>query len=152
MPQLSIEEGVYLEVINQLKLVGLVINTSLTWQDHIDYTVSRVNSVIWQLVRFKQLGAPRDKLLTLYILKVRSILMFGAVCFHSSLPLELSRKLELQQKRCLAVILGSEYQSYSYALSLTLLPRLDTLREQTCLKWAIKNQLDPKHTHLFPLT
>lgn len=152
MPQLSLEEGTYLEVINQLKLVGLVVNSSLTWQPHVDYSVSRVNSVIWQLVRFKQLGAPREKLITLYILKVRSILMFGAVCFHSSLSVELSRKIELQQKRCLAVILGTEYHSYSSALLLTSLPRLDTLREQTCLKWALKNQLDPKHSHLFPLT
>ena len=34
----------------------------------------------------------------------------------------------------------------------TSLPRLDTLREQTCLRWAIKNQLNPQHAHLFPLT
>ena len=47
MPQLSLEEGNYLEVIYQLKLVGLVINTELTWNDHITYTVTRVNRVLW---------------------------------------------------------------------------------------------------------
>ena len=64
--------------------------------------------------------------------------MFGAVCYHSSLTAELSAKLELQQKRCLGVILGSDYISYSNALALTSLPRLDQLRKITCLKWAIK--------------
>ena len=77
--------------------------------------------------------------------------MFASVCFHHSLTLEQSQKLELQQKRSLAVILGSEYQSYSHSLTLTFLPRLDFLREKACLKWAIAAQGNPLHTDLFPL-
>jgi hypothetical protein len=149
MPQLKLENDCFLEVIYEIKLVGLVLTSNLKWDSHVNYTISRVNKVIWQLVRFKQLGAPREKLKTLYILKIRSILMFGAICYHSSLTLELSRKLELQQKRSLAVILGTDYRSYSHALTLTNLPRLDKLRETACLNWAIKAQLDPKHSHLF---
>ena len=149
MPQLRLESDSYLEVIYELKLVGLVLTSDLQWNSHINYTVIRVNKVIWQLVRFKQLGAPRDKLKTLYILKIRSILMFGAVCYHSSLTLELSKKLEMQQKRCLAVILGTEYRSYSHALSILDLPRLYQLRETASLKWAIKAQQDPKNSNLF---
>ena len=151
LPELTLEEGNYLEVIYQLKLVGLVINSELSWQPHIDYTVARVNKVIWQLVRLKQLGAPRDKLITLYVLKVRSILMFGAICFHSSLTQEQSYKLELQQKRSLGVILGTDYRHYSHALNITALPRLNTLREKACLKWSLKAQSDSRHTDLFPL-
>jgi hypothetical protein len=149
MPQLRLEDDSFLGVIYEIKLVGLVLTSDLSWNSHISYTVTRVNKVIWQLVRFKQLGAPREKLKTLYILKIRSILMFGAVCYDSSLTLELSKKLEMQQKRSLAVILGTEYRSYSNALSVLNLPRLDQLRKTACLKWAIKAQLDPKHTHLF---
>ena len=52
-----------------------------------------------------------------YVLKIRSILMFGAVCFHSSLSLEQRNLLELQQKRSLVIILGSDYRSYSQARS-----------------------------------
>ena len=151
MPQLSLEEGKYLEVIYQLKLVGLVINTELTWNDHITYTVTRVNRVLWQLSRFRQLGATTEHLITFYILKIRSILMFGAVVFHSSLTADLSQKLELQQKRSLAVILGTNYRSYSHALTVTSLPRLDTLRMEACLKWALRAQSNPQHSHLFPL-
>ena len=81
MPQLSLEEGSSLEVIYQLKLVGLVITSDLSWTAHIDYTIKRVNSVLWQLTRFRNLGAPTDKLLQFYVLKIRSILMFGAVVF-----------------------------------------------------------------------
>ena len=123
----------------------------MTWNEHVNYTISRVNGVLWQLVRFKNLGAPTDKLILFYILKIRSILMFGSACFHSSLTQELSQSLELQQKRSLAVILGSQYRSYRHALSLTSLPRLDTLREKANLNWAIKAQNNPLHTDMFPL-
>ena len=77
--------------------------------------------------------------------------MFGAVCFHSALTQEQSKRLELQQKRSLAIILGSNYQNYKNALVLTSLPRLDSLREKACLLWAMKAQNNPQHTDLFPM-
>ena len=39
-----------------MKLVGLVITSSLTWEEHVKYTIKRVNNVLWQLTRFKQIG------------------------------------------------------------------------------------------------
>ena len=77
--------------------------------------------------------------------------MFGAVCYHPALTKELSQLLEFQQKRALAIILGSKYQSYKNAVSLTSLPRLDTLRGEACLRWATKAQGNPLHADLFPL-
>ena len=115
MPQLQLEDGSFLEVIYQLKLVGLVITSELTWSAHVDYTVKRVNKVLWQLTRFKQLGAAQEKLITFYKLKIRSILMFGAVCFNSSLTIQQSQLLELQQRRSLLIILGLQYRSYDFA-------------------------------------
>ena len=142
LPQISIEPDNHLEVIYQLKLVGVMITSDLTWQAHVDYTVKRVNGKLWQLVRFRQLGASREKLTQFYILKIRSILMFASVCFHHSLTLEQSQKLEMQQKRSFAVILGCEYKSYSHSLTLTSLPRLDLLRAQPSITrhWARPKQ------------
>ena len=152
VPQILTEDNSCLEVIYQLKLVGIVITSQLTWSAHIEYTIGRVNKILWQITRFKRLEASQEKLITLYILKVRSVLMFGAVTFHSSLTQELSRKLELHQKKALAIILGSQYKSYNNALLLTALPRLDTLREEQCINWALKAQVHPKHSDMFPLT
>ena len=70
LPQFQLEEGVYLDVIYQLKLVGLVITSDLCWTPHIEYTVSRINKILWQLTRFKRLGADQDKLITFYVLKI----------------------------------------------------------------------------------
>ena len=151
IPQLSLEEGSNLEVIYSLKLVGLVITSDLSWESHVSYTVKRVNKVLWQLTRFKQLGADIEKLTQFYILKVRSILMFGAACFHSALTVEQDHRLELQQKRSLAIILGKNYQNYTQARTLVNLPCLHSLRESVCLNWAQKAQSNPQHSHLFPL-
>ena len=136
LPQLSLKEGEFLEVVYKIKLVGLVVTSCLTWEEHVKYTLKRINSVIWQLTRFKQAGGSQEKLLKFYILKIRSILMFGAVCFHSSLNLDQRNRLELQQKRCLAIILGSNYRSYGQARSRTNLQELNQLREEACEKWA----------------
>ena len=150
MPKLTTNTNEELDVVYELKLVGLVVTSDLTWGAHVNYTVARVNKAIWQLVRFRQLGATREQLLTYYTLKVRSILMFGAVCFHSSLSVELRRLLELQQKRCLRVILSSEYLSYKHACELTRIPTLEESREAACLRWARRAQASPHHSHLFP--
>ena len=77
--------------------------------------------------------------------------MFGSVCYHSALTQELSHKLELQKKRSLAVILGSQYRNYNHALSVTSLFRSDLLNEESCLKWATKAKANPLHADLFPL-
>ena len=73
MPQLRIDQDSTLEVIYSFKLVGLVVTSDLGWRSNNKYTVGRVNSKLWELIRFKQLGAAEDKLVTFYILKIRSI-------------------------------------------------------------------------------
>ena len=152
MPELYLGKEAQLEVIYSLKLVGLVITSDLSWQAHVNYTVTRVNKVLWQLTRFKQLGASKEKLVVFYILKIRSILMFGAACFHSALTSEQSKRLELQQKRSLAIILGTDYPNYEHARILVNLPSLKTLRDSVCLKWTLKAAANPQHSHLFPLS
>ena len=88
IPELSVKEGSHLEVVYKFKLVGLVVSSDMTWSEYVSYTVKRVTGVQWQLTRLKQTGGCREKLVKFYILMIRSILMFGVVCFHSSLNLE----------------------------------------------------------------
>ena len=110
MPQLVLEEGSYLEVIYELKLVGLVITSDNTWTAHVNYTVTRVNHVLWQLTRFRRLGATKDKLVTFYILKIRSILMFGSVCYHSSIDKRIKSQTRIATEKKLGCHLGLSIQ------------------------------------------
>ena len=151
MPELWVDKDSCLEVIYSLKLVGLIITSDMSWQAHVSYTITRVNKILWQLTRFKQLGASTEKLIVFYTVKIRSILMFGAACYHSALTSDQSDRLELQQKRSLAIILGKKYRNYENARALVNLPKLRSLRESVCLKWALKAAANPQHSHLFPL-
>ena len=76
-PRLSIEEGTHLDILYRLKLVGLVIMSGITWHDYVDYTVKMVNRVIWQLMRFKNIGASREKLIILYTLKSQDTINYN---------------------------------------------------------------------------
>ena len=124
IPKFSVEKGNFLKVIYSVKLV---ITTDLCWNSHVDYTVKEVKKVLWQLTRLKEIGAQRQKLIEFYVLKIRSILIFGSVCFHSSLTKENFKTLELQQKRSLACNPGTDCRNYSHALGIYSLPRLDSL-------------------------
>ena len=73
LPTLSIKEGANLEVVYQIKLVGLVVTSNMGWNEHVNYTIQRVNRTLWQLTRFKRLGADRDKLVQFYMLKILSL-------------------------------------------------------------------------------
>ena len=65
-----------------------------------------MNRVLRQITRFRRLGATQDKLVTFFILKIKLILMFGAVCYHSALIKELGHKPEIQTKKPAAQAAG----------------------------------------------
>ena len=71
-----------------------MVSSDLTWTAHVDYTVTRVNRVLWKLTRFRRLGASENTLVSFNIQKIWSIPMFGSVCYHSALTKELSHQLE----------------------------------------------------------
>ncbi|KAI8485851.1 hypothetical protein Bbelb_364030 [Branchiostoma belcheri] len=75
-------------------------------------------------------------LILIYIGFVRPVLEYACVIWHPGLTRELSQKIERVQKRSLRVILGSEYDCYHTALDTTGLSRLDTRRDELCLRFA----------------
>ena len=112
--------------------------SQVAWRGRSMSTTQLTNHIWWKLNRYKQAARSQEKLLKFYILKVKSILIFGAVHFHFSLNLD--QRHILQQKQSLVIILGSDYRSYSQARSQTNLPELNQLREEACVKWAMKAQ------------
>ena len=116
IPELSFPGGDQLDVIYQTKLVGVIVDSSLSWGPHVDYTVKNANRKLWLLIRFKNLGATQDQLLTLFQLKIRCLAEFAAPAFHGALTLQQSNDLEMLQKKAFAIILGSGYRSYRNTL------------------------------------
>ena len=103
------------------------------------------------IIRFKNIGGTAEQLLKVYELRIRSLLEFSAPVFHSSLTDEQDRKIEMVQKKALAIILGKQYKSYETSLTKLSLEKLSTRRDQLCFKFAQKCSKDPHHSNMFPL-
>ena len=151
IPDISFPDGDPLEVIYQTKLVGVIVDSTLSWGPHVDYTVKNANKKLWLLVRFKSRGATQEQLLTLFQLKIRCIAEFAAPAFHGALTRQQSADLETIQKKAFAIILGKTYKSYSNALKVLDQEKLETRRLKLCEKFAIKCTKNPKHTDMFKL-
>ena len=151
LPQLSFPGGEPLEVIYSTRLLGVIITSDLSWSSHINDITLRATKKLWILIRFKSLGATSQQLLTVYFTRVRSTLEFLAPVFHSSLTQTQSAKIEMVQKKALAIVLGQAYTSYEAALLNFTIERLDIRREKLCLSFAIKCTKSQRHQSMFPL-
>ena len=89
--------------------------------------------ILHKLVEF---AVPREDLVNIYVLYIRSILEQSCQVWHSSLSLENFQNLERVQKNALKIILQDDYISYSNALETTRYSTLFERRTQLCLKFA----------------
>ena len=90
------------------------------------------------LHKLNSFAVPRDDLLEIYILYIRSVLENSAVVWHSSLTLGQELELERVQKVALKIILKGEYESYNDALLKCNLSTLSERRTHMCLTFAKK--------------
>ena len=151
LPLLSFPGGEHLEVIYTTRLLGVIISSNLSWSPHVDDITFRATKKLWTLVRFKSLGATTQQLLTVYITRVRSTLEFAAPVFHSGLTNHQSAKIEMVQKKALAIVLSRAYTNYEAALLSLRIERLDVRREKLCHSFALKCAKSHRHKDMFPL-
>ena len=132
-----------LEVVEEIKLLGVKIRNDLSWGPNTDYIVQKANRKLWCLRRLCNLGASRSDLLEVYMKQVRSQLEFAVAVWHPGLTSEDRMKIERVQKSACCIILGQEYKSYRKALKLLELETLYERRKKLCRTFAKKAQ---KHT------
>ena len=147
-PELTID-GVLLEVVDKMKLLGVIITSDLKWKENTEFITKKAYSRLWLIKRLKQMGASTRALLDTYIKHVRSVVEFAAVVWNSSLTHECINAIERVQKSAFAVMLGSRYQSYHEACQILAMEKLSKRRETLSLKFATKSSLHPIHKHWF---
>ena len=130
----SFPGGEPLEVIYTTRLLGVIHTNDLTWTSHVEDMVTRATKQLWVLLRFISLGASTHQLLTVYVSRLRSTLEFAAPLFHSGLTKLQSAKIEMVQKKALAIVLANSYTNYESALLCLNIERLDVRREKLCLE------------------
>ena len=92
-----------------------MINSNLTWNDHIEELVKKASRKHYFLVQLKRAQVPSDDLVEYHCTCIRSSLDYACPVFHHALPKYLQVELEGVKKRALSCI--SPGTSYNDALS-----------------------------------
>ena len=143
-------DGTQIQAMTSSKLLGLIINNTLTWNDHVDSLIKKAARKIYLLVQLKRTRVPAKDLVTYYCACIRSSLDYACPVFRSSLPQYLQSELESVQKRSLACIFPR--MTYKEALERACLTSIREHHEDITksLFRSISENQDCKLYHLIP--
>ena len=149
MPKLHIQSGINLEVVEQQKLLGIVIQSDLRWYANTNNMCGKGYSRLWMLRRLKLVGANEDELLDVYEKQVRSIMELAVAVWEPGLSVAEDKQIERVQKAALSIILGENYESYGNALRTLDVETLSSRRKKLTLTFAKKAYKHPKYQTWF---
>ena len=148
MPEINIKNNT-LEVVNEIKLLGLTIQSDMKWTSNTRNMVIKANKRLWILRRLKNLGALENDLLEVYIKQIRCILEYGVPAWQSSITQEEKTNIERVQKSAFHIILGNSYLSYKNALHSLGMETLDIRRKRLTYKFALRCEKHEKFKFWF---
>ena len=103
LPHLKIDDQ-QLELLTAHKVLCLVIQNILKWNNHIKSTATKASKRLHILRVLRRGGIEINDLIAIYIALIRSLLEYSCVIWHHALPSYLSQELERIQKRSLKII------------------------------------------------
>ena len=136
-------KGKNVEIVDQMKILGTVINTRLSWDENCSEIIKKVNARMQLLRELQSFGATHDEMVHFWILFCRSVLEQSCVVWGTSLTQENIDNLERTQKTFTKLVLREKFKSYENALLLLNMDNLETRRKDMILRFAkngIKNQ------------
>ena len=148
-PTLTLENDTQLEVVEEIRLLGVLIRSDLSWKSNTSKMCQTAYTRLWMLRRLKPLGASDEELLDIYDKQIRCIVEYAAPVWTSGLTLAESNQLERVQKAAFAIILENRYLSYSRALIIFRRTTLEQRRADLNLKFAKKSLKSEKYQHWF---
>ena len=103
LPLLSISSHA-VDRVNSFKLLGVYIDSSLSWSTHINHVVKKATTRLYFLKQLKRAGLAGNHLLYFYITVIRPVLEYCAPVWHYALTKAQAESLEAVQKRALHII------------------------------------------------
>ena len=105
-PQLprALIDDLPIESVDKTKLLGVTINPSLTWNDHIEEPKKKASRKLYFLVQLKRAQIPFKDLAAYSCACIRSSLDYTCPLFHYAFPKYLQLDLERVQKRALSFV------------------------------------------------
>ena len=144
-------EDTLLEIINETKLLGIILSSDLKWHQNTDMLVKKGFQRMLILHKLISFNVNYTELVNIYILYIRSVLELNCQVWHYTISEEEVSDLERVQKVACKIILQDDYTSYEEALNDLDLQPLRERRDQMCLNFAKRCVKHPKAEHLFPL-
>ena len=120
--------------VTAMKLLGVVIQYNLKWDQQIDSMVAKANSRKYFITILKCSGVQLGDLVRCYCTFVRHLLEYAAPVWHPGLTIQQSDVLEQVQRQVLRVLLP--VSSYIEARHISGLPTLSERRTKLCLNFA----------------
>ena len=109
MPQLSLEPGINLTLVESFQLLGVIVQSNLKWDQNTDYICTKAYERIWMIRRLKLLGASSTELVDVYNKQVRSVLEMAVVVWNPALTKHQVAQIERVQKTVCANIMRNSY-------------------------------------------
>ena len=150
LPELKIHEDTHIEVVEEMKLLGVVIRSDMKWHSNTRYIISKCYSRMWLLRNLKKYGAEEHHMLETYIQQIRSIVEMSCPVWNGAITQVEASSLERVQRTALAIIRGDTHTTYEEALGHFNISTLQKRRETLCLKFALKAYKNPKFSKWFP--
>jgi hypothetical protein len=138
--QLRVEEH-DIQRVDSFKLLGLIIDSNLRWNKHVEFICSKASQRLHYLKILKRSGRSSDDLLYFYCTVIRTVLEYACPAWHTNLTLEETTSLEDVQRRALSIIFG--LGDYDDQCERAQLIPLDIRREDLCMRFFLRKVLNP---------
>ena len=139
-----------LQLVNKSKLLGLTLNSSLTWDDHTQSIVQSASFRLYMLRRLRSLGMQPTELTHIYKTFILPKLTYASPVYSSSLTATQLLRLERVQKRAMRIIHNTNYTNYEQALQNVHLPKLADQYNTSLKRFGLKLLKDNRHRHFLP--
>ena len=137
-PEFSFSNGKNLEVLEETRLLGVVLTTDLRWASNTKSIYTKAMSKMWLLRRMRKLKLEENIVCDYYIKEIRVLAEQAVAIWNSGLTKGQVNDLEKIQKVALKIILGDDYRSYDMACNYFNLKILSERRLDLCTNFAVK--------------
>ena len=139
-----------IEIVDQAKLLGLILTSDLKWEENTSYLVKDANKRMIMLRAASKFTSDKHVLKQIYYSRIRCKLDQSAAVWNSSLTLKNINDLERVQKAAVRIINGRPYESYTETLKELGIMKLSERRDIICLKFAKNSMKLSNFKQLFP--
>ena len=141
-----------LETISETQLLGTVITSDLTWNKNTQHLTQKGFQRMTILRKLYEFNIPREDLVQIYCMYIRSVVEFNSCVWFSSITQEQKNNIERVQRIACMIIMKNDYVNYENALEKLNLQTLSDRRDMLASRFANKCTNNDRFKDLFPTT